>query len=573
MTGIGSFSHDTGWAVSNQSACAEDSQPCTSKATLYATSDGGNTWQPLDTPQILISLPAVSIAEPDQAGVPLLSRTSVLQGQGFDQCWIASPSNLQAWKNNSPLSAINLYFGGKSRACKHPFFNDYDTGKDFIETLSIQGWKFIPTWVGPQAPEGCTLDYSFQFSLDPSTAYDQGRDEGTEALRYARKFGLAEDDESGTVIYYDLEAFNVENDACLKAAKKFISGWVDRLQESNVTAGVYGSVCASGLDRFYTLDNPPDVIWPAYWYYSTPTYTSYVTPYGLPCISDSMWGDQQRIFQYTGAHNETWGNVTMSVDLNSIDGIVADISRQVGVPTTTLQNYSFETGTIAPWEIQNTPADCNWSVVNDPDIAHSNDHYLAINRTLGDTNCSGVQQTLTHTLTSGSRYRFAIWARSSTTAPPRQLTLKITGQGATPLSPLNILATLLKVGLPRIGFLCGQPNLTGVTPEIELRTAMVLISTWTMPIFPLTLVCSAPQSPSQPVCMPVLREIVTAISQLGRCTSCHLLSDLPLNISEHNKIIYWLFRDQSIHRHECELLGRIQLLGQSLHIRSHMQPV
>ncbi len=103
------------------------------------------------------------------------------------------------------------------------------------------------------------------------------------------------------------------------------------------------------------LDNPPDVIWPAYWHYSTPTYNSSVTPYGLPCISDSMWGDQQRIFQYTGAHMETWGNVTMYVDLNAIDGIVADISRQVGVPTTTLQNSLLRNRRLSPPGRSRTP--------------------------------------------------------------------------------------------------------------------------------------------------------------------------------------------------------------------------
>ena len=244
--------------------------------------------------------------------VNLLTRTSVLQGQGFDQCEISSLSNLKTWKSQSPLSAVNLYIGGSARGCPNE-----NLSKSFVEALSIQGWKFIPTWVGPQA--ACT-DYSSTMHLNPITAKQQGRDQATDAIATLQALGLSEEDGSGTVVYYDLEAFNVNNEECLRAAEAFINGWVERLNEANVTAGVYGSACASGLDHYYDLPNPPDVIWPAYWRTSTPIYNSTVTPYGLPCISDLQWGDQQRVFQYTGPHTESWGNVAMYVDLDVIDG-------------------------------------------------------------------------------------------------------------------------------------------------------------------------------------------------------------------------------------------------------------
>jgi hypothetical protein len=141
---------------------------------------------------------------PDSSQV--LSRTSLHSGQGFDQCEISSLSNLQKWKTNSPYSVVNLYIGGKSRAC-----NNTNLSTEFIAALSVQGWKFIPTWVGLQA--SCT-HLNFPMSENVVTAYNQGKDQAIDAARTARKYGLSfsDTDESGTVIYYDLEAFDITNE-------------------------------------------------------------------------------------------------------------------------------------------------------------------------------------------------------------------------------------------------------------------------------------------------------------------------------------------------------------------------
>lgn len=456
-----------GWAISNTTNCLDTESICESTSTLVSTSDSGLTWQPIDTPKILTEQTVITqsdVVALDE--VDLLSRTGFLQGQGYDQCEISTLGNLQAWKNNSPLAAVNLYIGGISRGCPNTRLNA-DTGPAFIEALSIQGWKFIPTWVGPQA--ACT-NYTYTMNLNPDTAYNQGRDQGTDAVRIAQKLGLSAPDESGTVIYYDLEAFNVNDPACLNAAKAFINGWVERLHEAGVTAGVYGSVCASALDEYYTLANPPDVIWPAAWSHSN--YYSAITPDGLPCISDSQWGDHQRILQYTGPHIETWGNVAMYVDLNVVDGIVADLSHQVGVPVTSLQNPSFETGSLPDWEVQNDPAECNWQVIQSTEGAHSGDYYFSINRGPSDTNCTGISQTVTHTPLVGDRYRFAIWAKSSSAIGPRNLTLKISGEGAGASVTTQYFSGIEDQWVClETNYDIPSPNLTAIVPEIELENS------------------------------------------------------------------------------------------------------
>ena len=302
-------------------------------------------------------------------------------------------------------------------------------------------------------------------SLDPNTAYNQGRDQAEDASRVAMKLGLGEADRSGTVIYYDLEAFNTNDTQCLAAAKAFIDGWVWKLHQYDITAGVYGSVCASGLDHFYTLDNPPDVIWPAAW--SSTVYNSALTPDNLPCLNNAQWGNQQRILQYTGAHSETWGNTSMHIDLDVIDGLVADISNFVGAPPTVLENGSFESGLIAPWEIKANQSACDWSVVNNSNQAQFANHYLAINKDPDDTNCEGVSQTLVHPPVYGDRYRFAVWARSAQAGSLRSLHLDLTTEGTssdtTSQAFSGIGADWVCLEMDHI---IGQNGLTGVTASI-----------------------------------------------------------------------------------------------------------
>ncbi|MEJ2487125.1 MAG: DUF1906 domain-containing protein, partial [Anaerolineales bacterium] len=397
---------------------------CTPSRNLLKTQNGGISWSIIETPIML------TVFEPDQSAqsitpnqVPGLSRTDWHTGQGFDQCEIFPLSDLQKWKTNSPYSVVNLYIGGNARAC-----DNVNLSPEFISALSIQGWKFIPTWVGPQA--ACT-NFSVTMSSNSTTAYGQGKDQAIDAARVARKYGLSfsDIDESGTVIYYDLEAFNINDTQCLNAAKAFINGWVEELHSRGIMAGLYGSVCGTGLKEFYNLDNVPDVIWPAFWISST--YISSTTVNNLPCLSNSMWGNHQRIVQYTGAHNENWGGTTMNIDLNVIDGIVADISGKVGIPTSTLSNTSFEDGILTPWEIKQTDTSCNWQVANSPNIARTGDYLLSINKTGSQTNCLGASQSLTFTPIVGETYRLAVWAKSSSPSTYRSLRLEIIGTGAT----------------------------------------------------------------------------------------------------------------------------------------------
>jgi hypothetical protein len=56
---------------------------------------------------------------------------------------------------------------------------------------------------------------------------------------------------------------------------------------------------------------PVDAIWIAAW-----SGTGQLT--GFNTIPDGVWSDAQRIHQYAGDHDETWGGITINVDSNLV---------------------------------------------------------------------------------------------------------------------------------------------------------------------------------------------------------------------------------------------------------------
>jgi hypothetical protein len=85
-------------------------------------------------------------ATASQAGL-----TMTYTGHGFDACpgeplGAGFLSAMQVWSTNSPYRVWNLYMGGTSVASCGTLT------ADILRQLTQQGWLFIPTWVGLQAP-------------------------------------------------------------------------------------------------------------------------------------------------------------------------------------------------------------------------------------------------------------------------------------------------------------------------------------------------------------------------------------------------------------------------------------
>lgn len=317
---------------------------------LLRTVDGGQSWQPVLVGEDVTAHVTAVIERPVRtaAGSASDARTARLRGPGMDMCELAGEEDLRRWMDVGPYRAVNLYIGGALRFCANVSLT-----AQRLEALALQGWTFIPTWVGPQAP--CT-NYRSRFDANPATAFAQGRAEAEQALQVAQTLRLAEAGGAGTVIYYDLEAYDGENGACVEAARAFVAGWTQRIQQSNSYAGLYALACNPPIARYGDLVPAPDAVWFAAW--TRNSYDPAVTVNDLPpsCLPPMLWNQSQRIRQYTGGHNETWGGVTLEIDSNVLDGIVADLAGVVEPPVSVI----VETPQLSPAYDRDDPCASGW---------------------------------------------------------------------------------------------------------------------------------------------------------------------------------------------------------------------
>ena len=225
---------------------------------------------------------------------------------------------MAAWKASSPYSSFAIYIGGPDQFCQvQPNLNS-----SWITTVVAQGWKLIPIWVGPQAP--CTpLGDVTTITPDPALVYAAGQSEANDAADAAAALGV----NSGP-IYYDMEAYPTGS-TCTQVVQTFTSGWLDQLHARGHTAGFYSSLCSGIIDVAADPGSARlDSIWLAAWAYddqNDPGYATYVpnlfgfTGCGSP-LSDAQWSNHQRLRQFRGGHDETWGGVLINIDTNAIDG-------------------------------------------------------------------------------------------------------------------------------------------------------------------------------------------------------------------------------------------------------------
>jgi photosystem II stability/assembly factor-like uncharacterized protein len=332
---------EDGWAKSIDSNCIGKS--CASSTNLLTTTDGGVTWQRINLPIVhsdVIFSPAPSIPNTSASmEKAVVGNTEVYLGQGFDKCEIPSLAQMRTWWDASPYQAVNLYIGGSSRACANSALTS-----SYISQLYQQGWKFIPTWVGPQAP---CIGYPSRMSSDVTVAFGQGVSEANLAVERLAALGLTDPDKTGSVVYYDIEPYGT-NTACRAAVNAFMNGWVSQMHVRGNMAGVYGSTqCDTSLSDFRNITYVPDVIWPARWYHNLGSgyYDPTADVWNLgSCIPNTAWSNHQRIRQYEGDHDELWGGLILGIDSNVLDGVVAipdTTPVEVNIGANTQGTYQF----------------------------------------------------------------------------------------------------------------------------------------------------------------------------------------------------------------------------------------
>lgn len=236
--------------------------------------------------------------------LPVTTAAATYTGLGFDACSAPPATTMSAWLA-SPYRAVGVYIGGINRGCSQP-----NLTAEWISAEASAGWRFIPTYVGLQAPGSscgkCT-------TIDPTQAASQGNAAAAEAAGQMRALGLG----AGNPVYFDMEHYQ-RGGANTLTALAFLGGWTSRLHADGYTSGVYSSA-SSGISDLVaasgTSYTEPDALWIANWNGLQTTID--------PNVPDAYWPGHQRLHQYRGGHKETYGGVTLNVDSNYLDGPVA----------------------------------------------------------------------------------------------------------------------------------------------------------------------------------------------------------------------------------------------------------
>src|SRR4051794_15817726 len=226
---------------------------------------------------------------------------TVFTGLGFDACSTPSTRAMSAWKS-SPYRAIGVYIGGANRACSQPSLTP-----EWVAAQTAAGWHLIPTYVGLQAP---TSACSSCAKLSASQATAQGIAAAVDAVEEANAVAMG----PGSPIYFDMESYSRTSSATA-ATLAFLEAWTKKLHALGYVSGVYSS-SASGIadlgEQVGSGYELPDHLWIANWNGSTSTSDAVVPA--------SAWTQHQRIHQYRGGHDESYGGVTINIDNNSVDG-------------------------------------------------------------------------------------------------------------------------------------------------------------------------------------------------------------------------------------------------------------
>jgi hypothetical protein len=245
--------------------------------------------------------PAAALAVP-HATAPTALGTGRGVGFAFDTCGTPSLSDMTAWLK-SPYRTAGVYLGGRNYGCPASAIT-----ASWVSSAAAMGWGIVPIYVGYQAPVdncGCA-----SMSSTKATASSQGTSEGADAVKLAKAAGLA----PGNTLYFDMEGYSrtATNTGSVMA---YLSAWTKALHTAGYHSGVYSSsssgmadlVAYSGTSGFYAPDN----LWMADW-------NSNLSTFGDPFVPDSIYRGN-RMHQFSGAHSETWGGVTIDIDSNAMN--------------------------------------------------------------------------------------------------------------------------------------------------------------------------------------------------------------------------------------------------------------
>jgi uncharacterized protein YraI len=110
---------------------------------------------------------------------------------------------------------------------------------------------------------------------------------------------------------------------CRTAVLAFLSAWTSQIHRLGYVAGVYAQLYSGAADLASVYGSTsyarPDALWVAR-YDLDPGLTGWA---GIP---DKDWTQHQRAKQYRGGHDETYGGVTLNIDNDQFNALVATVA-------------------------------------------------------------------------------------------------------------------------------------------------------------------------------------------------------------------------------------------------------
>jgi hypothetical protein len=244
-----------------------------------------------------------SVSTAARIGPQAHTAAATYTGLGFDPCATPSMSAMSAW-SLSPYRAVGVYVGGANMACSQP-----NLTSTWTRTEEAAGWHLIPTYVGLQAPvSSCSCA-----PINLSRAAAEGAAAANDAMARSSAVGIGR----GSPVYFDMEAYS-PGGSNTAAVLRFLSAWTSTLHSGGYVSGVYSSAGSGIRDLATALGTsfvPPDDIWIADW---NGLHTT-----SDPYVPSSDWPSHQRLHQYSGGQNVTYGGVTMNIDGDYLDGATA----------------------------------------------------------------------------------------------------------------------------------------------------------------------------------------------------------------------------------------------------------
>ncbi|MFJ2017015.1 glycoside hydrolase domain-containing protein [Streptomyces nodosus] len=226
-------------------------------------------------------------------------------GRAFDACTAPSLAAMKAW-NTGFYGAAAVYVGGKNRGCAQP-----NLTASWVKSVSAQGWKLIPLYVGAQPP--CQTSANPE-RLTAATAASLGASDAKDAVAKASALGM----KAGSAIYLDMEPYDTADKACNDAVLTYVRAFTKGLRDKTYRAGYYGFT-SSSAKAVATATNKTDLpgnLWYALWDGKNTTTSDW--PWGK-----TQYTDHSRAHQYMVNSKETRGGHTITVDRDAWDAPVA----------------------------------------------------------------------------------------------------------------------------------------------------------------------------------------------------------------------------------------------------------